>query len=79
MAVNGACLTAVEIAGQAASFDVVAETLQRTTLGRLAGGAKVNLERALRLDGRLDGHLVQGHVDGQAELDRISGRERANG
>ena len=76
VAVNGACLTAVEIRDRSASFDVVAQTLQRTTLGRLAAGAKVNLERALRLDGRLDGHLVQGHVDGLAELKRISGREK---
>ena len=76
VAVNGACLTAVDIRGQAAGFDVVAETLKRTTLGRLAAGARVNLERALRLDGRLDGHLVQGHVDAQAELVRVSGREK---
>lgn len=66
--VNGVCLTVATLSGAEASFDVIAETLAATTLGSLSQGARLNLERALRLDGRLDGHLVQGHVDGTAEL-----------
>jgi riboflavin synthase len=64
VAVNGACLTAVAVAGDRFAVDAVAETLRRTTLGRLAVGDRVNLERPMRLGDRLDGHLVQGHVDG---------------
>jgi len=64
MAVNGACLTAVEVTADGFCVDCVAETLRRTTLGRLAPGDRVNLERPMRLGDRLDGHLVQGHVDG---------------
>ncbi len=63
VAVCGACLTASTIRGEQADFDVMAETLRATKLGRLNDGAKVNLERALRLGDGLDGHLVQGHVD----------------
>lgn len=64
IAVNGACLTLVR--GAAAEFDadVSPETLQRTTLGTLSSGEAVNLERAMRLDDRLGGHFVTGHVDG---------------
>ena len=69
IAVNGVCLTVV---GQQPGadevidldFDVMAETLQRSAIGGLASGRRVNLERAARLDSRLDGHIVQGHVDG---------------
>jgi riboflavin synthase len=68
VAVNGCCLTAVEVAGAAVSFDVVQETLRRTSLGALQPGQRVNLERPLRADGRLDGHIVQGHLDGTANL-----------
>ncbi|HEX2485140.1 MAG TPA: riboflavin synthase [Myxococcota bacterium] len=64
VAVNGACLTVTAAAAGALHFEAVQETLDRTSLGRLAAGRGVNLERALRADGRLDGHLVQGHVDG---------------
>lgn len=63
IAVNGCCLTAVEMGDGWFVAEAVAETLSRTNLGDLAPGAKVNLERPMRLDGRLDGHLVQGHVD----------------
>jgi|YNPNPStandDraft_1061719.scaffolds.fasta_scaffold38645_2 riboflavin synthase len=62
--VNGVCLTVTEQAGKQAAFEVMPETLARTNLGLLRAGDRVNLERALRLDGRLGGHLVQGHVDG---------------
>jgi riboflavin synthase len=64
IAVNGACLTVVEVAGMAFKVDVSPETLSKTTLGLVKVGRRVNLERALRLGDRLDGHLVSGHVDG---------------
>jgi riboflavin synthase len=64
VAVSGACLTAVEVTGEGFAADCVAETLRRTSLGGLAPGDRVNLERPMRLGDRLDGHLVQGHVDG---------------
>jgi riboflavin synthase len=64
IAVNGVCLTVVDLAGEAFTADVMPETLARTTLGRLAPGDPVNLERAATATSRLGGHLVQGHVDG---------------
>ncbi|MDP8958108.1 MAG: riboflavin synthase [Actinomycetota bacterium] len=64
VAVNGACLTIVAVAPRVFTVEVVRETLERTTLGGLAAGDGVNLERAARLGEPLDGHLVQGHVDG---------------
>lgn len=64
IAVNGVCLTAVSVNPPTIEFDAVRETVERTTLGRLKPGIGVNLERALRLGDRLDGHMVQGHVDG---------------
>lgn len=63
VAVNGACLTAIDGKGTELTFEAVRETLDRTSLGELRVGSRVNLERALRADGRLDGHIVQGHVD----------------
>lgn len=68
LAVDGACLTVVAITGSLADFDVVAETLSRTTLGELRPGGRVNLEPALPAGAPLDGHIVQGHVDGVAEV-----------
>ena len=68
IAVNGACLTVTEVADKTFTADVMAETLQRTTLGALVPGSPVNLERPLRFDGRLGGHLVQGHVDAAATI-----------
>lgn len=64
IAINGACLTAVERRGGEVAFDLAGETLRRTAFRSLRGGERVNFERAMRLDDRLDGHLVQGHVDG---------------
>lgn len=64
LAVNGVCLTVVERNDHAAAFDLGPETARITSLGSLAPGAPVNLERAVRADGRLGGHLVLGHVDG---------------
>lgn len=63
VAVNGACLTLAEEHPEQLLFDAVAETLARTSLGELRVGSRVNVERALRAGGRLDGHIVQGHVD----------------
>lgn len=64
VAVNGCCLTVVESGPDWWAADVVAETLARTTLGDLAPGDPVNLERSLRVSDRFGGHLVQGHIDG---------------
>jgi riboflavin synthase len=71
VAVNGACLTVTAIQGRRFRVDVSPETLRRTTLGRLAQGAPVNLERALRVGDRLGGHVVLGHVDGVGRVERI--------
>ena len=64
IAVSGCCLTVTAIDGTRLTFEAVPETLQRTSLGDLCAGGAVNLERALRVGQRLDGHIVQGHVDG---------------
>jgi riboflavin synthase len=71
IAVNGACLTVCVLSGDRFSFDAVRETLECTALGDLGVGSKVNLERAMRADGRFDGHIVQGHVDGVGAIERI--------
>ncbi len=71
IAVNGVCLTVVGWTGEGTlevSFDVMAETLERSGIGALQAGDTVNLERSVRADGRLDGHIVQGHVDGTGTL-----------
>jgi riboflavin synthase len=68
VAVNGVCLTATEINGTEFSVDVMGETLVRSTIGELAPGDSVNLERCVPAGGRLDGHVVQGHVDGVGVL-----------
>ena len=63
IAVNGACLTVVRKGGGTISFDISPETVDRTAFKNLKGGSPLNLERAMRLSDRLDGHLVSGHVD----------------
>lgn len=68
VAVDGACLTVVEHTPRRFAVDVIGTTLERTIAGGYGDGARVNLERALRADGRIDGHLVQGHVDGIGHL-----------
>ena len=68
VAVDGVCLTAVELTGDRFTADVSAETLARTTLGERKAGDRVNLERPLALGDRLGGHLVLGHVDGVGEV-----------
>ncbi|MCM2263610.1 MAG: riboflavin synthase [Desulfuromonadales bacterium] len=68
IAVNGACLTVTIFGAGRFTADVSPETLEKTTIASLQRGARVNLERALRLSDRLGGHLVTGHVDGQARI-----------
>lgn len=68
IAVNGVCLTAVELLAHEFSADLAPETLRRTNLGDVRPGSRVNLERPLAAGGRLNGHIVQGHVDGVGEL-----------
>ncbi len=64
VAVNGCCLTVVSRGETTLAFEAIPETLERTALGSKEVGARLNLERALPASGRLDGHIVQGHVDG---------------
>lgn len=68
IAVNGVCLTSVAVDGRTWEADLSEETLEKTTLGRLALGTKIHLEPALRVGDPLDGHLVSGHVDGIGQL-----------
>ena len=68
ISVNGCCLTVVETDSQTMAFQAGPETLQRTNLGDLEVGGKVNLERALAVGDRLGGHFVSGHIDGVGEL-----------
>ncbi|MFD7611224.1 riboflavin synthase [Streptomyces sp. NPDC059828] len=68
IAVNGVCLTVVETADGEFTADVMAETLKRSSLGGLAVGSRVNLERPMVADGRFGGHIVQGHVDGTGTI-----------
>ncbi|WP_030756993.1 riboflavin synthase [Streptomyces sp. NRRL F-5135] len=72
IAVNGVCLTVVDLADGEFTADVMAETLNRSSLGALVPGSRVNLERPTAVGGRLGGHIVQGHVDGTGT---IVGRE----
>lgn len=69
--VNGACLTVTSIFNGELSVDIVPETFRRTNLGRLSVGDKVNLERAAKLNSRMGGHIVQGHVDGMARITSV--------
>ena len=71
IAVNGCCLTAVDIAGKSFAADLSSETLRRTNLGELKPGARVNLERPLTALKELGGHFVQGHVDGVGRVARL--------
>ena len=68
VSINGVCLTAVEVGPNALQADIGPETARVTTLGALKSGAAVNLERALRADGRLGGHFVLGHIDGTGTI-----------
>lgn len=74
--VSGVCLTVVQTAGTELAFDVITETLEKSTLGAKRAGDRVNLERSLRASDRFDGHFVQGHVDGRARVGRIEASAR---
>ena len=71
IAVNGVCLTVAEVTSHSLGFDVIQETLRRTNLGTLRPGQTVNLEPSLRIGDRLDGHFVQGHIDGTGVIRRV--------
>ena len=77
IAVNGVCLTAVDIREDGFSAELSPETLDRSNLGELQPGARINLERPLSLQTRLSGHMVQGHVDGTGTLEAL--RELGDG
>ncbi|MFC1667747.1 riboflavin synthase [Candidatus Omnitrophota bacterium] len=68
IAMNGVCLSVTDIKGHVISFDVIEETLKRTTLGRLKVNDYINLERSLRADSRMGGHFVSGHVDYEGRI-----------
>lgn len=76
IAVNGTCLTVVDIKKSCFTADVMAETMRRTNLGTLVRGSHVNLERAMPLNGRFGGHIVSGHIDGVGTI--ISMRREEN-
>lgn len=76
VAVNGCCLSAVEINSRVVSFDVLEETRRVTNLKNLDIGMNVNLERSLRFDGRVGGHFLTGHVDGQGIIKELGHRGR---
>ena len=71
IAVSGACLTIAGLQGNLASFDVSAETLAKSTLGKLKPSSEVNIERPLKADERFGGHFVLGHVDGTAKIEKV--------
>ena len=70
IAVNGVCLTVTGIYDNTFTADVMHETLNRSSLGKLVSGSAVNLERAMAADGRFGGHIVSGHIDGTGKLQR---------
>lgn len=76
IAVNGACMTITELNDQDFSFDCIEESLQKTNLGELKLGDKVNLEAALKFNQSLDGHIVQGHVDTRGIVEEVSKSEK---
>lgn len=71
VAVNGLCLTATKISGEIIDFDVSKESLSRSTISNVKAGDSVNIELAMKADGRFGGHIVQGHVDGIAKISKI--------
>ena len=76
IAINGCCLTVAEIGQGDLQFDVIAETLAKTNIGLLSMGDRVNAERSLRVGDRIDGHFVQGHIDGTARLMDVQASEQ---
>ncbi len=77
IAVNGICLTVTSITGNTFTADVMAETMRRTSLGLLAAGCEVNLERAMAADGRFGGHIVSGHIDGTGIISKLEREDNA--
>lgn len=77
IAVNGVCLTVTGMQGSTFTADIMAETLRRSSLGALSGGALVNLERAMAADGRFGGHIVSGHIDGIGQILSMEREESA--
>ena len=77
IAVNGVCLTVVSLRPDGFTADVMAETVRRTSLGRLKMGDPVNLERAMAADGRFGGHIVAGHIDGTGTIEQLEREENA--
>ncbi len=77
IAVNGACLTAVHLEKHAFSVDMAPETVARTTFKSAAPGMRVNIERAMQLSSRVDGHLVSGHIDGTGVITRMVKKSNA--
>lgn len=76
VAVDGVCLTVAQSTDTSLAFDVITETLHRSTLDTKHAGDRVNIERALRATDRLDGHFVQGHIDGTAVVQRVQSSSR---
>ncbi len=72
IAVNGVCLTVINLAAASFTADVMPETLNRSSLGKLKTGSSVNLERAMAADGRFGGHIVSGHIDGTGMIQKIT-------
>ncbi|MBU8847950.1 MAG: riboflavin synthase [Desulfobacterales bacterium] len=77
IAVNGACLTAVSLEKNAFKVDMAPETVERTTFKNLRTGSRVNIERALKLSDRIDGHLVSGHIDGTGIISSMTRKSNA--
>lgn len=77
IAVNGACLTAVSLEKNGFSVDMAPETVSRTTFKQASPGTRVNIERALKLSDRIDGHLVSGHIDGTGVISSVAARSNA--
>jgi len=71
LAVNGTCLTVRKLGKGNAEFEMIGETMKRTSLGSIAKGDRVNVERSLKSDGRIEGHFVLGHVDGVGKITEI--------
>ena len=72
---NGCCLTVVDISGSSYTVNVIDETLRKTNLGEWEEGTVVNLERCMKIGGRLDGHIVQGHVDHTGTIESVENRD----
>ena len=77
IAVNGVCLTVTDMTSMQFSADVMHETLNRSSLAALSAGSRVNLERAMQLNGRFGGHIVSGHIDGTGRIDKIERDDNA--